>query len=77
MNIELTKEEQNAINTLQRLKKRWPKSLWLFATGLSISVMRCDENGKRVYFDGHNKDGGVNPDYVVDSIDLPNDGGDW
>ena len=73
MEFELTKEERNAINTLKRLEKRWPKTLWLFATGMSISIMRCDKN------EGHaiTKFEGMDPDYIVDSVHIDNDGGDW
>jgi len=48
-----TKKEKNAINTLKRLAKRWPESLWLFA------------------------DGAMDPDCILDTIDIENDGGDW
>ena len=30
--MELTKKEQNAINALKRLEKRWPETLWIYAT---------------------------------------------
>ena len=71
--MKLTKEEENAIATLKRLEKRWPKTLWLFATGMSINVMRCGEDGEQVT----DSSGGMDQDYIVDSIDIPNDGGDW
>jgi hypothetical protein len=71
--MELTKEEQNAINTLKRLEKRWPKGLWLFSNGMSISIMKYPENMDDIV----NESGGMNQDYIVDSIDIPNDGGDW
>ena len=74
--MELTSEERNAIASLKRLAKNWPQTLWLFATGSNLSVMRVDEDGRRVYLDGPR--GGVDPDYEVDSIPgIPNDGGDW
>lgn len=72
--LELTKEEQRAINSLKRLAKNWPKSLWLFSGSGSLHVMRVGEEGEQVMNDQQ----GVDPDYVVATIDgIPNDGGDW
>ena len=72
--IELTDEEKKAIRALKSVAKKWPKSLWLFAHGGSLSVLRKDENGQRVMTNS----GGVDQDYVVDSVDgIENDGGDW
>lgn len=69
----LTAEERRAIDSLKRLAKKWPKSLWLFSASGSLEVMRCDESGD------HAMDGeGVDPRYIVASIQgIPNDGGDW
>jgi len=44
MDVELTKEERNGINTLERLAKRWPKSLWLFVGEVSLSVQKLDDD---------------------------------
>lgn len=71
--FELTKEEQNAINALKRLAKRWPKSLWLFYGDGTLCVMRRHEDGSRA----ETRSGGVDQDYVVDEIDIPGDGGGW
>lgn len=71
--MELSKEERSAIAALKRLEKRWPKTLWLFATGLSISVMRCGKGGEHVT----DHSGCMDQDYIIDSIDIDNDGGDW
>jgi hypothetical protein len=79
MNLDITKEEKAAIAALKRLAKKWPESLWLFSASGTMNVMKCDDNGERVYhpqgtyFDG----GGVDQDYCIDYIDIPNDGGDW
>ncbi len=83
---DLSKEEQAAIRALKRLAKKWPKSLWLFVTG-TVHVMRCGEDGERVYIpieDGYlrgpgesSQGGGVDPDYMVTTIKMPSDGGDW
>lgn len=38
--IELTQEEAKAIRSLQRLAKKWPKSLELFAANSSLIVCK-------------------------------------
>lgn len=68
-----TPEERSAINSLKRVAKKWPKSLWLFSANGSLHVMRCGSDGTRVV----TKDGGVDPDYSVGTIKIPNDGGEW
>lgn len=72
----LTAKEQAAIATLRRLASAWPDTLWLFSASGTLCVMRRDENGERAQTRGDAK-GGVDPDYVVTTIDIPNDGGDW
>lgn len=72
--FELTKEEKNAIASLKRLAKRWPDSLWLFAGSGHLCVMRTDENGVAVHTV---KGGGYDPDYLITTVDIPNEGGDW
>ena len=69
---DLTKEERNAINTLKRLAKRWPPSLWVFCTGTTFAVMKCGPDGHQM-----DRTGSVDQAYHVDSIGIPNDGGDW
>jgi hypothetical protein len=76
MNIEPTAEERRAIATLQRLAKRWPKSLWLFSGAGSLCVMRNRQDGSRAVVEDM-EDGGVDPDYCLTTINIPNDGGDW
>lgn len=71
----LTKEERNAIATLKRLARRWPKSLWLFSANGTLNVMKCNEAGEQAMNPGLGA--GVDPDYIVDAIKIPNDGGDW
>lgn len=70
----LTPEEKQAIASLKRLAKTWPKSLWLFAGDGGLSVMRY-ENGKyRAVLPG----GGMNPAYLVERISsIDAEGGDW
>ncbi len=73
MNLDVTPEERRAINALKRLAKTWPKSLWLFSASGSLHAMRADRDGNHV----HTRGGGIDPDYLLDTIDIPNDGGDW
>lgn len=72
MKFVLTKQEKNAIRTLKNLAKRWPKNLWLFSANGNLCVMRY-ENGKRITTEF----GGVDQNYIITEIDIPNDGGDW
>ena len=71
--LDATPEERKAINALKRLAKKWPKSLWLFSASGSLCVMRTDENGEHAHIAG----GGADAHYVLETIDIPNDGGDW
>lgn len=68
-----TLEEMKAIRSLRRLAKRWPKSLWLFSASGSLCVMRALPDGGSAHVSGS----GVDPTFVLDTIDIPNDGGDW
>ena len=69
---QLTREEDLAIGTLHRLEKRWPKSLWLFSANGQLCVMKKDQGGKRVM----DKEG-VDSAWVVATVSIENDGGDW
>ena len=73
--MEPTPEEKKAIASLKRLAKKWPKSLWLFSASGTLNVMRANEDGGAICTQG--KYSGVDPDYILASIDIPNDGGDW
>jgi len=74
---DLTADERKAINSLQRLADRWPDSLWLFSASGSLCVMRKGKDGEHV-LTGDGPGGGVDPDYLVDTIEgISNDGGDW
>jgi len=73
MEIELTDDEKKAIASLKRVAKKWPESLWLFSASGSLCVMKYDDNG----IPYETKSGCMDPDAIVDSIDIPNDGGDW
>ncbi len=72
--IELNKTEIAAIKRLKSIAKIWPKTLWLFSGSSTLWVMRCNKEGEQVFT---NNDGGADPDYAIESIKIPNDGGDW
>ena len=71
--MKLTKQEQKAIIALKKIAEAWPSTLWLYSASGSLCVMTHDRNGNRALTLG----GGYNQDYVIDTIDIPNDGGDW
>ena len=72
---DLTTEEQRAIAILQRLAKRWPKTLWLYSASGTLNVMRCLPNGKHAMEPGLGA--GADIEYRIATVDIPNDGGDW
>jgi len=67
------KKEQKASDSLNRIAKKWPETLWLFSASGTLCVMRKGENGEQVETVG----GGIDQDYVLSTIDIMNDGGDW
>ena len=69
----MTVDEKKAIDALRRLAKKWPDTLWIFADGNSLHVTRCGADGEHVML----SHGGVDPDMIVESINIPNDGGDF
>jgi hypothetical protein len=72
--MELTKEEEKAISALKRVEKIWPESLWLFSGSGTLWVMKTKPGDGHVHLKGG---GGIDPQYIVTSIDISNDGGDW
>ena len=77
--MKLTPEESKAIASLKRVAKKWPKSLWLFSASGSLTVMKKNKDGKRVYTETHGGavGGGVDQSYAMDTIAIENDGGDY
>jgi len=65
--------EEQAVKALKRLAKRWPKTLWLFSASGTLWVMRTLEDGSPAI----TSRGTMDQEYIVDDIDIPNDGGDW
>lgn len=70
---ELSKEEKRAINALERIAKKWPKSLWLYSGSGSLCVMKKAEGNNRAM----NENGGVCQEHIITTIKIENDGGDW
>lgn len=72
---ELSADERRALAALKRVEKQWPDTLWLFSAAGSLCVMRKGADGDKAYRDGLN--GGVDQRYILDGVDIENDGGDW
>lgn len=76
----ITIEEEKIIKSLKRLAKKWPKSLWLFSASGTLCVMKCNKKGEQAMnqpsYPGE-LNLGVDQEYVIDTIKIPNDGGDW
>ena len=64
--------EKTAIKRLKIASIDFPDTLWLFSASGTLYVMK-KKNGERVVL----PDGGMNPNYIVDVIDIESDGGDW
>lgn len=60
--VNVTKAEQKAIASLERLAKKWPKTLTLFSWSGSLCVFKSAD-------DGH-------PCHIGGISGIPNDGGD-
>jgi len=73
MKFKLTKEEELAILALKQVAKIWPKTLWLFSASGTLNVMRYKKDGMPAVL----KCEGMDQDYIIDTVDIKNDGGDW
>jgi len=62
-----------AVEKLRQLAKRWPENAWIFCDGQTLNVMMTGSSGERVM----NSFGCVDHDWVIESIRIPSDGGDW
>ena len=71
-NLIITKKEQHCIDMLKKLALKWPKTLWLYSASGSLNIIKTNEEGNRA-----SREDGVDQKYVVDIIDISNDGGDW
>ena len=64
--------EKQAVLALRKLAATWPDSLWLFAAGGSLHIMRLVDGARAV-----TPGGGADRDGEIAVIDIPCDGGDW
>lgn len=71
--LDPTPQELKALRALRRLEKIWPKSLWIFAADSKLSILRKQPDGQRAV----TTHGAVDSSFVVDTINIPSDGGDW
>jgi hypothetical protein len=74
--IPLTNEENKAIRALKKLEAIWPRSLWLFSASGSLCVMKKNADGEQAFRETARGDG-VDQAFIVATIDIENDGGDW
>lgn len=58
---------------LKAAAEEWPSDLWVFTAGGALNVMRRGPNGERVMLPS----GGVDPDFLAYTVNIPSDGGDW
>ena len=70
---ELTKAEELVIELLKKAARHWPASLWIFAAGNQLHIMRKNEFGKVAV----ESNGSVDQNFVLESINIEADGGDW
>lgn len=68
MEVKLTKKEEQTIDELRRLAKKWPDGLWLFSASGTLHVMKGTITAEF---------GSYSQENSVCTIDIPNDGGDW
>lgn len=71
MSQEPTQEEDRAIRALKRLAKKWPSTLWIFTVDGDMCIMRRSPDGDRA----RKSDDSIDMAYMVDQINIPNDGG--
>ena len=60
--VKITKDEQRAIRSLERLAKKWPKTLSLFSWSGTLCVCKKANDGR--------------PAVITQIIGIDNDGGD-
>ena len=79
--MELSNIEQLAIKRLEEVAKIWPKSLWLYSANGELLIMKKHIEGSRAMDEtpGYDMDetSGYDQEYIVETIGIENDGGDW
>lgn len=70
-------DEDELIRALKALARRWPtKTHWLFSASGTLCLMRYDPDGQRARL-GPGPDESIDQAAVVETFNIPNDGGDW
>ena len=76
--MEPTPEELKWFKRIERVIKDMPDSVWLFANSAGLSMMRKDAHGHHATIEMYGPvGGGMDHDYLLESIDCNIDGGDW
>jgi hypothetical protein len=70
-----TAAEAKWIAELKAVARKRPHHLWLFSASGSLNVMRGGPDAEHIHLEAPH--GGVDPAYSLDTISIPNDGGDW
>lgn len=69
----MAEDERRAVETLERLAQRWPKTLMLASMAGALHVIRLDDDDEPMAPDGI----GLDPDASIATIKIRNTGGDW
>ena len=70
-----SEKEAKVIGRLRKALESLPDSLWLFCDGNNVHVMANKENGHRAITGSEGS--GYDQDYIIESINVSCDGGDW
>ena len=70
---------QRIIRALHRLEKSWPEEarVWLFSAGGSLHLMATKSDGAREVGGVCAMSENMDPDLIIHSFNIPNEGGDW
>ena len=72
--MEPTPEELKWFARLELVVKAMPDTVWLYANSAGLSMMRKGESGEHAVNNPH---GGMDADYLLESVQGNIDGGDW
>ena len=71
--VKITKEEQSAIRSLERLARKWPDSLRMFSWSGSLQITKEDSDGRQATVQGIigiNNDGGDPGDEINQDAEI-------
>ena len=75
--MEPTAEESRWIERLRKVCADMPQSCWLFAADSGICVMRRGQYGRHAIVGDAREGGGMDQKYILASVKVDADGGDW